>query len=914
MNAPGSDGTKEKDRLQTAIAGMVFTIIFLFVFLSLRKESNIDLPILPWFVPFIGSLNSLIFFSVAILAIGRHSVLRDPASFWIGMGAISCGIAFIFHMLSWPGLLPNGEAIIGTFPGTTAWFVQLGITILSFFLLLSSTLNIPQKDDLPSRWLAFSTIFWILFLLIGIVLLIQGEQYLPFLVEPDGTFKTSLLAWNAVLAILFALGAVISTCRYFKSDDNLLGYMVVWQIGFAISIFATLVGTRRYDLLWYLTRILPTCTSVFVLFGLLIENVRRMRHEKEKNEQVARTLEQLRVSESRFEALVSSSSEVLYRMSPDWSEMRQLTGGGFLADTEKPNLNWLQEYIHPDDQSHVTAVINEAIHTRSPFKLEHRVVRADGTPGWTLSRAVPLIGAAGEIIEWFGAANDITGRKQESEALRTKTAELSEAQRVAHIGNWNWDPQADIITLSDEGLRIFGLDPKCQPMPSFTELQESCFPVDDWERLNNAMQIALNTGQSFTLDLRAIRNGEIIWVAARGEAMRDTYDKIVGLRGTIQDITYRKHAEEKLCESERRIRVFFESDMLGMLFWDMDGNITDANEKFLQMVGYSREDFISGGISWWQMSPLEYRFLDEFALNELKNTGIDTPYEKEFIRRDGSRIPILIGAAMLDQKRHEGVAFVLDITAQKRAEQELKKINETLEQKVADRTKVAEDRAAQLQSLAIELLEAEDRERRRISELLHEDLQQILAAARMQLQMKRLPEASDLMLENVERLLEHSVEKLRKLSHELSPTVLQHTDIVSALEWLAAYMAEHSGLFVELQGNPKVNADMSAKIFVFRAVRELLYNVAKHSNVKQARINISSTKNNFRVIVCDSGKGFNSAILDDVVAKKGLGLLSLRERANHMGGRLDIESSPDHGSCISLTIPTSLLEKRKTFQ
>jgi PAS domain S-box-containing protein len=901
-----SNNPKAKRRLQVAKAGTVFFFIFLLIFLVLRKESNPDLPILPWFIPFINSLNVIAFFSVAIVSIGRYSVLRDPPSFWIGMGAMSYGISLIFRTLSWPGMLPNGEAIIGTLPGTTAWFVQFGITILSFFLLISPMVKIPQKDDLSNGWLALLIIFWISFLSIGFMLVIESEHYLPFLVDPDGSFKTSLFAWNTAVGAIFALGATISIYHYVNTGNAILGYTAVGQVVFAVSIFATLIGIRRFDLWWYLTRIAPTCTSLFVFFGLLIENVRLIRREKEQTKQVTGAREQLRVTKNRFEALVSASSEVLYRMSPDWSEMRQLRGGGFLADTEKPNPDWLQAYIHPDDQSCVTAVIKEAISTKSTFMFEHRVIRADASVGWTFSRAVPLIGAAGEILEWFGAASDITERKQESESLRAKEAELSEAQRLAHIGNWNWDRQTDVTIMSDEGLRIFGLDPTYQTMPKFIEQRGFCFPVEDWERLNNAVRTTLNTGQSYALDLQAIRKSEIIWVTARGEVVRDAADKIVGLRGTIQDITDRKRVEEKLCESERRIRVFFDSGLLGMLYWNMGGSITDANEKFLQMVGYSREDLISGRVNWPQMTPPEYRSLDDFALNELKNTGIDTPYEKEFIRRDGSRIPILIGAAMLDQNRYEGVAFVLDITAQKRAELELKKINETLEKKVADRTKMAEDRANQLQFLAVELIEAEDQERKRISELLHEDLQQILAAARMQLQMKRLPEASDLMLENVEKLLEHSIEKLRKLSHELSPTMLQHTDIVSALEWLASYMTKHFGLLVELQGDRKVNADITIKMFVFRAVRELLYNVVKHSKVNRACINILSNKNNFQIIVRDSGKGFNSAILDDVVAKKGLGLLSLRERINYMGGRLNIESSPNQGSCVSLTIPISL--------
>jgi signal transduction histidine kinase/ActR/RegA family two-component response regulator len=136
----------------------------------------------------------------------------------------------------------------------------------------------------------------------------------------------------------------------------------------------------------------------------------------------------LRHSEERFKALVAASSEALYSMSPDWSEMRQLAGGSFLADTTTANPTWLTDYIHPDDQPLVRAAIEKAVASKSTFHLEHRVRRADGALGWTLSRAVPLLDEHGEIKEWFGAAADVTERREAEDALRELTATLE--QRV----------------------------------------------------------------------------------------------------------------------------------------------------------------------------------------------------------------------------------------------------------------------------------------------------------------------------------------------------------------------------------------------------------------------------------------------------------------------------------------------------
>jgi signal transduction histidine kinase len=165
------------------------------------------------------------------------------------------------------------------------------------------------------------------------------------------------------------------------------------------------------------------------------DNTARRQVEDERK----RAEEALRQSEERFRAFVAASSDEVYRMSPDWSELRQLRGRNFIVDTEKPSGAWLQEYIHPDDQPRVVAVINEAIRTKSTFELEHLVRRADGTLGWTFSRAIPLTDAKGEIVEWFGAASDITGRKQAEDEIRRLNETLEErvTQRTAELQSVN---------------------------------------------------------------------------------------------------------------------------------------------------------------------------------------------------------------------------------------------------------------------------------------------------------------------------------------------------------------------------------------------------------------------------------------------------------------------------------------------
>lgn len=126
----------------------------------------------------------------------------------------------------------------------------------------------------------------------------------------------------------------------------------------------------------------------------------------------------LRESEARFRALVLANSSMLYQMSADWSEIINLKGKGTIADIDKPRRHWLEIYIPSDEQTRVMETIHAAIRTKSVFELEHRVIQTDGREGWVFSCAVPLLNSKGEIIEWFGAATDITERKHIEQTLK----------------------------------------------------------------------------------------------------------------------------------------------------------------------------------------------------------------------------------------------------------------------------------------------------------------------------------------------------------------------------------------------------------------------------------------------------------------------------------------------------------------
>ncbi len=248
------------------------------------------------------------------------------------------------------------------------------------------------------------------------------------------------------------------------------------------------------------------------------------------------------------------------------------------------------------------------------------------------------------------------------------------------------------------------------------------------------------------------------------------------------------------------------------------------------------------------------------------------------------------------------------------SEQRLREINETLEQRVAERTLIAEQRAAQLRALASELTLTEQRERRRLAQVLHDHLQQILVAAKLKVGLlkKRIenPEQRDRLV-RVDELLDESIGVSRSLTVELSPPVLYDAGFTAAMDWLARQMKEKHGFFVQIEAETGIEpATEDLRILLFGAVRELLFNVVKHGGTSEAAVRISSTNGgDLQIVVEDQGVGMTPKANESPTRESGFGLFSIRERLELVGGRLEITSSANQGTRIQLTVPGGLAKK-----
>jgi PAS domain S-box-containing protein len=259
-----------------------------------------------------------------------------------------------------------------------------------------------------------------------------------------------------------------------------------------------------------------------------------------------------RENEERFHAFVSATSEVIYRMSPDWHEMRHLHGRNFIADTVDPSRTWLDRYLHPDDQPRVMTVIEEAIRTKSIFQLEHRVRRVDGTLGWVFSRAIPLKDGKGNIIEWFGAMGDVTERKETEQALREREEQLRLATEAAEVGLWDVDSISDKLFWPPRVKAMFGISPEVSV--SMADFYAGLHPADR-QRTTEAFAAAVDSERRalYDVEYRTVgkEDGLTRWVAAKGRGIFDGSGKCVRVIGTAIDITARKRAEERLREEAR---------------------------------------------------------------------------------------------------------------------------------------------------------------------------------------------------------------------------------------------------------------------------------------------------------------------------------------------------------------------------
>jgi PAS domain S-box-containing protein len=506
--------------------------------------------------------------------------------------------------------------------------------------------------------------------------------------------------------------------------------------------------------------------------------------------------------------------------------------------------------------------------------------------------------------------DDISDRKQGQEALIKSEQHLRNIMDslVAMVGVLT--PDGIVIEANRTALKAADLkieDVKGKP---FEECYWWSWSTEVQKSLRKAIQRAAAGKFSCYNEVIRVGEGKFRTIEFMLYPVFDPDGHVSYLIPSANDITERKRAEEALRDSEEKFRtVLKNSNFITSQFdrklryrWIYNPH-PDYNYK--NIIG-KRDDELKNSQSSKCLMALKQKVVE---------TGKGVVQEIDFPLSEGTRTYDFIIEPLrdIDGNIIGGTSAAFDITERKQAEEALRQLNETLEQQVAERTALANARAKQLQTLAVKLIEVEEKERRRFAELLHEDLQQILAGVKMQLQVCYKWPNKDV-LNVVEKLLDESIRKSRQLVHELSPPVLQ-LGLVPAIKWLAQQMEEQFGLKIQLEIKAEQHFENeSLRTCMFRSVKELLFNIVKHAGVKNAHLILSGSENALIITIIDKGCGFNTDILNNLHHKVGFGLLTIKERASYIGGSLTIDSTLGKGSKFTLTIPLRTSRDKGLFQ
>jgi PAS domain S-box-containing protein len=412
------------------------------------------------------------------------------------------------------------------------------------------------------------------------------------------------------------------------------------------------------------------------------------------------------------------------------------------------------------------------------------------------------------------------------------------------------------------------------------------------DRVVDAIRRCFERGEPWedTFPLRS-RDGTFRWFLSRAMPVRRDDGAVVGWFGTNTDITEHLEVEQKLRESEERLRRALEIETVGVLFFDTEGAVTYANDAFLEMAGLTRDDIAAGRVRWDGLySPP--------AVEEFKVTGRTTPSEKEHVRKDGSRWWALFAAKRLNER--EGVEFVVDISARKRAESEL-------------RHAVARAEAATLAKSRFLAATTHDlRQPLHLLVMAHDLLGQELHGGRARKALGRAERAAERITRAFDKLAE--IARLESGVPVPQPQNVSLRPLLSEIEEICGPAAHRKGLgFVVLGRDEQVrsNPEMLRSI-----IENLVGNAIKYTEQGSVTVECLRRGNSLLVEVRDTGIGIPTEKLDDIFREyerldpeksegMGLGLAIVTRSADLLGHRISVESEVGVGSCFRLELPVA---------
>lgn len=474
----------------------------------------------------------------------------------------------------------------------------------------------------------------------------------------------------------------------------------------------------------------------------------------------------------------------------------------------------------------------------------------------------------------------------------------------APVGYFLLDEQGRILEINLAGARLLGLDRSA----AISRRLGQSLAADSRARFAAFLHGVLQSDRTQTCEIALQRGGQSVHAVVEGVRARDAGTDNA-LHITVTDITQRKAAEQALRQSELRYRTLFESIdeafcIIQVIFNEtgkpIDYCFLETNPAFENQTGLRNAQ----GKRMRELAPQHEEYWFD-AYGKIALTGQPARFERR-AEQLGRWYDVFAFRFGQPQERRVAILF-RDVNDRKRAEELLRVANDELEHRVEERTAQLAERAEQLRQLAMELTQTEQRERRRLARVLHDDLQQLLVAARMKVGLLyRHNRDGELVptIRQLDDLLQQTIDGSRSLASRLCPPILYDRGLGAALEWLAQQTREKFDLAVEVEADSAAEpAEETTRVLLFQAAGELLLNAAKHARAQRVWVRVSRTEQQVHLEVGDNGVGFDPARTVQRTDAGGFGMFSIRTRLEVLGGQMDVLTSPGQGTRVVIQAP-----------
>ena len=374
-----------------------------------------------------------------------------------------------------------------------------------------------------------------------------------------------------------------------------------------------------------------------------------------------------------------------------------------------------------------------------------------------------------------------------------------------------------------------------------------------------------------------------------------------------QEIFRRRTTEKALRESEKRYRSLYHQTPAMLHSIDPSGHIVSVSDYWSDVLGFEREAVIGKPLTHF-FTKESRRYAEEEVFPEFFKSGFckDIPYR--YVKKDGQPVDVLL-SAIVDRDEDGNIvrslAVSMDVTERKRAEEALKEAKEELSRYSKDLERQVRKRTRELRRLSGSIMTNQEKERAAIARELHDELGQVLTALRMdsvwlydRLKTADRPAAERAL--TIRNLIDKNIEDVRGMARRLRPGVLDDLGLVDALEWYTTDFERRTEITCIFDHDQVPRLDDAVATAAYRITQEALTNIARHAEASRVEVSIKLDNGILQVLVADDGCGFKPRKLSE---SEGLGVPGMRERASLVGGLLEVWSTPQKGTRVSLSVP-----------